>query len=86
MSNDGTQRENRRSAMESFGDAIVVAETTARPGMNPTARWYAQRWEEPCEKAPPSASPHRIRRAVARGLFALARALAVPGQQETASV
>jgi hypothetical protein len=71
--------------MERFGDMIVVAETTARPGANPTARWYAQRWEESCETHVRPASRHRVRRSVARALFALARALAVPGQRETAS-
>lgn len=71
--------------MESFGDVIVVAETTARPGTSPTARWYAQRWEEPRWTTPRPASQHRVRQAVARMLFALASALAVPEQRETAS-
>ena len=71
--------------MESFGDVIFVAETTARPGTNPTARWYARRWEGPCEAHARPASQHRVRQAVARALFALAGALAVPERRETAS-
>jgi hypothetical protein len=69
--------------MESFGDAIVVVETTTRPGTNPTARWYAHRWEEPREtKARPS-SRHRVRQTIARVLFVLANALVMPEQRET---
>lgn len=71
--------------MESFGDVIFVAETTARPGARPTARWYAQRWEEPREAHARPASQHRVRQAVARALFALATALAVSERRETAS-
>ncbi len=71
--------------METFGDAILVAETTARPGTNPTARWYAHRWEEPCERHARPALQHRGRQAVARLLFTLATVLAVPERQETAS-
>jgi hypothetical protein len=85
LSNDGTQRDDRRHAMESMGDAIFVAETATRPGTNPTARWYAQRWEEPREEMPRPASQHQMRQAVARVLFALAKALAVPEHRETVS-
>jgi hypothetical protein len=71
--------------MENFGDAIFVAETTARPGTSPTARWYAKQWEEPRERKPLPASQHRVRQAVAAALLALANALAAPEQRETAS-
>ena len=71
--------------MESFGDAIVVVETTARPGTNPTAQWYAHWWEESREVTPRPASQHRVRQTVARVLIALANALAVPEQRETVS-
>jgi hypothetical protein len=71
--------------MENFGDAIVVMETTARPGTSPTARWYAQWWEEPRETKTRPASQHRMRRALAATLFALARAVAVPEQRERVS-
>jgi hypothetical protein len=71
--------------MESFGDAIFVTETTARPGTNPTARWYAQWWEEPRETKVRPASQHRVRLAVAKVLVALAEALAAPEQRETVS-
>ena len=71
--------------MESMGDAIMVAETTARPGTRPTARWYAQAWEEPRETRTRPASERRVRQAVARVLFALAHALAVPEQRERVS-
>jgi hypothetical protein len=71
--------------MESFGDAIVVMDATARPGTNPTARWYAQAWEEPRKTKTRPVSQHRVRQALARVLFALAKALAVPGQRETVS-
>jgi hypothetical protein len=84
MSIDGRERENRRLIMESFGDAMVVMETTARPGTNPTARWYAQAWEEPYETTRP-VSQHRVRQTLARVLFALAHALAVPEQRERVS-
>jgi hypothetical protein len=72
--------------MESFGDAIVVMDATARPGTNPTARWYAQRWEEPRATKTRPVSQHRVRQALARVLFALANALAVPEQRERVSV
>lgn len=71
--------------MENIGDAIVAMGATARPGTSPTARWYAQRWEEPREMKTRPASRHRVRQAVARALFALANALAVPEQRETVS-
>jgi hypothetical protein len=79
------QGDDRRAGMESFGDAIVVMDTTARPGTNPTSRWYAQSWEEPRETKTRPASRHRVRQALARLLFALANALAVPEQRETVS-
>jgi hypothetical protein len=85
LSNDGRERENRRLIMESFGDAIVVMESTARPETNPTSRWYAQSWKEPRETKMRPASRHRVRQALARVLFALANALAVPEQRETLS-
>lgn len=69
--------------MESFGDAIFVAETTARPGTSPTARWYAQRWEEPRETRARPASQQRVRLALATVLVALA--LATPEQREQVS-
>ncbi len=71
--------------MESFGDVIFVAETTARPGTNPTARWYSQWWEGPRATKSRPASPRRVRQAVARALFALASALAVSEQRERVS-
>jgi hypothetical protein len=71
--------------MESFGDSIVVMETTARPGTSPTARWYAQSWEEPRATKTRPVSQHRVRQALAMMLFALAQALAVPKQRETVS-
>lgn len=85
LSDDGAEEDDRRPAMESFGDAILAMETTARPGASPTARWYAQRWEEPRETKTPPASQPRVRQAVARVLFALAMALAVPKQRERVS-
>src|SRR5215472_8940276 len=85
IANVGMQGDDRRATMESFGDAIFVAETTARPGTSPTARWYAQSWEEPRETTTRPASRHRVRQTVARVLFALANALAVPEQRETVS-
>jgi hypothetical protein len=85
LSDDGRHGDDRRAAMESFGDAILVMETTARPGTNPTARWYAQRWEEPRERKTRPASRQRVRQALARVLFALASALAVPEQRERVS-
>lgn len=71
--------------MESMGDAIMVMDATARPGTNPTARWYAEWWEEPRATKLRPASRHRVRRAVAKALFALANALAVPEQRERVS-
>jgi hypothetical protein len=71
--------------MESFGDAILVIETMAKPGMSPTARWYGQRWAEPRETKLRPASRHRVRQALARVLFTLASALAVPEQWERVS-
>jgi hypothetical protein len=76
---------DRRSAMESFSDAIFVGETTARPGTNPTARWYAQSWEEPRETKTRPVSRHWVRQVLANVLFALANAMAVPEQRETVS-
>jgi hypothetical protein len=72
--------------MESFGDAIVVMDATARPGTNPTARWYAQAWEEPRATKTRPVSQHRVRQALSRMLFTLAKALAAPEQRETVSV
>jgi hypothetical protein len=68
--------------MESFGDAILAMEATARPGASTTARWYAHRWEEPRETTTRPVSQQRVRQALAGVLFALAKALAVPVQRE----
>jgi hypothetical protein len=85
MSDDGKQRGDRRAVMESFGDAILVIETMARPGRSPTVRWYAQRWAEPRDRKTRHKSRHRVRQALAGALFALASVLAVPGQRERVS-
>jgi hypothetical protein len=47
---------------------------------NPTARWYAQRCEEPRET-----TTRRVRQALAGVLFALASALVALEQRETVS-
>jgi hypothetical protein len=80
------QGDDRRSVMENFGDAIVVMHATGRPGTNPTARWYAQAWEEPHATKTRPASQHRVRQALARVLFALAKALTATAKRETQPV
>jgi hypothetical protein len=85
MSDDGMQRGDRRTAMESFGDAMLVMETTARPGTSPTARWYAQWWEEPRATTTRPAAQYRVRHAIARALLALADTLAPAATPATES-
>src|SRR5262249_1125010 len=86
LSNDSTAQAERRPVMESMGDAILVVDATARPGTNPTARWYAQAWEEPRETKTRPVSQHRGRQAPAGVLVALANVLTVPEQRETQPV